>query len=520
MAADLADPPVGAASRTSRAASALSLVIVVLLGLLAVEVMLEGWIQEILGNRYLRTVDVDPAAVLRRLGGELPDWPKTLKNGLLLTLVAVSVLKVALERRWREFSTRADLALAVLALIMVVAGLLGTSGPLLIGQALFVYFRGAIVFYAVRALRPDWRPFRPVLWAAGVVIAIDVVVALVQMVFGWRAYSALGWVDPAWAEIHRAQGLFDHPNHLGHVLGLVLIGLIAWMSGLEKIGWKWWAAFGAAALGLAATQSRESAIGALIAVAVVWYLRRGGGRAVLIGSGVIVLLFAANMLVRPENLAEIKFRLQGVSDAFSTPSGTENCDDYETIKQCTDAGAAPSREIRFLFVQQGMDLLWQRPVFGYGVGQFGGIVAEQHDPNWEKDPRFGPDGFHLYDFEGTTVDSFWLHLVVEVGLLGLAAYLIWLVLLAAPLVRASRRFDRSPVRGPPADEDGSGTDPTAATGLWAVGSIIFAALVAVLSPALEDPLFPPLVFGIIGLAWALASRRSPSPASATPTTSV
>ena len=66
----------------------------------------------------------------------------------------------------------------------------------------------------------------------------------------------------------------------------------------------------------------------------------------------------------------------------------------------------------------------------------------------------------------------------------------------------------------------TGTDPTAATGLWAVGSIIFAALVAVLSPALEDPLFPPLVFGIVGLAWALASRRSPSPAAATPTTSV
>ena len=53
---------------------------------------------------------------------------------------------------------------------MVAAGLFGTSGPVLIGQALFVYFRGAIVFYAVRALRPSWDRFRWVLWAVGTVL--------------------------------------------------------------------------------------------------------------------------------------------------------------------------------------------------------------------------------------------------------------------------------------------------------------------------------------------------------------
>ena len=108
---------------------------------------------------------------------------------------------------------------------MVAAGLFGTSGPVLIGQALFVYFRGAIVFYAVRALNPSWARFsrccgRP----AAFVGDLDVLVALVQMVVGRPAYRGVGWVDPTWADIHRAQGLFDHPNHLGHVLGLVLIG--------------------------------------------------------------------------------------------------------------------------------------------------------------------------------------------------------------------------------------------------------------------------------------------------------
>jgi hypothetical protein len=482
MAADVAQAPPGT-TPGSRIARVLGLVILALLALLAVEVLLEAWVQEILGDRY-----VIPNDKLHRLGGSLPEWPKTLKNGLLLLLVAASAMKISLERRWREFGTRADLAIVVVAVLMVAAGLLGTSGPVLIGQALFVYFRGAIVFYAVRALKPTWPQFKPVLWAAGSVVGISVLVALVQMVFGPATYLGVGWVDLTWADIHRAQGLFDHPNHLGHVLGLVLIGMVTWMSGMQKVPRKWWALFGAAALGLAATQSRESMVAALIGSGLVWFLRRTGGRTVLIGGAVIAVLFAGNLLVRPENISEILFRLRGVSHAIDEPAGTEDCAGFETMQECTDANKSASKEIRVLFFQQGGRLLLHRPLLGYGVGQFGGIVAEQNDPSWEKDPRFGPNGFNLYDFTGTTVDSFWLHLAVEVGVLGTIAYLVWLYLLTAPLARASRR-----------------APPTVAsnTALWAVGSLVFAVLVAAMSPALEDPLFPPLLFGIVGIAWVL-----------------
>jgi hypothetical protein len=37
-------------------------------------------------------------------------------------------------------------------------------------------------------------------------------------------------------------------------------------------------------------------------------------------------------------------------------------------------------------------------------------------------------------------------------------------------------------------------------------------LVAVLSPALEDPLVPPLVFTIVGVAWVVLARSGPTPA--------
>jgi hypothetical protein len=36
--------------------------------------------------------------------------------------------------------------------------------------------------------------------------------------------------------------------------------------------------------------------------------------------------------------------------------------------------------------------------------------------------------------------------------------------------------------------------------------VVFAGFVALFSPALEDPLFPPLMFSIFGIAWVLLTR--------------
>ncbi len=489
----------------ARVSGYLGVALTVALAGLLVEVLFESWVQELLGNR---SVGADDLVV-----GDLPGWPKALKNGLLLVLVALTAAKISIDRRWRDFWTRADIALVALAGIMILAGLLGTSGPTLIGQALFVYLRGAIVFYAVRALQPTWPQIKRVLWLVGSVVGLNVLIAVSQMIFEKPAYSGVGWVDMTWATIHRAHGLLDHPNHLGHVLGLVLIGLLAWMTGLPRVTRVWWLAFTAAALGVAATQSRESMLAVVAAGVLIFFLRRSGGRTVMAACTVLVVLFAGNLLVRPENVRELMFRLRGFVSAVETPSGEEDCSAYRTIKECTEANQVASREIRLLFFQQGARLLVHRPVLGYGVGQFGGIAAEQHDPRWELDPRF-PGGFNLYDFDGTTVDSFWLHLTVETGVLGLAAYLVWLWLLAVPLLGVTRRYvDRKVwgARGPRGPTDATGT----AAALWGIGALFFTVIVSALSPALEDPLFPPMVFGVIGVAWVLTIRSRAAAANGT-----
>lgn len=510
----------------------LRVTMLVLLGVLLVEVLFEAWIQELLGDRTVNDVGL--------LVGYLPEWPKTLKNGLVIALALASVLTVGLERRWREFWTGADKAIVGLAVIMIIAGLLGTSGPMLIGEAVFVYLRGAVIFYAVRALQPSWDQVRRLLWIVTPVIAINVLVAVVQVLVGRPAYSGLGWVDLAWADTNRTMGLLDHPNQLGHVLGLVLIGLIAWMSGQPKgepTGRRrlWWLALTVAAIGLATTQSRESVLGVLAAAALIWFLRyrkatdprspsdkapdqpTRAGRTILIGSALIAVLFAGYTVARPDNFSEFVNRVTGIFSAVQTPPGTEDCAEFETNAECVEAGRVDKREIRMLFYQQGARLLAARPILGYGVGQFGGIVAEKHDPNWELDPRF-PGGFNLYDFDGTTVDSFWLHLVVEVGVLGLLAYLTWLWLLTAGLLAVTPRFGGRRIwgaGGPRAPAKG----PATPAALWGAGVVVFGVIGAFFSPCLEDALYPILSFAIIGVAWSLngvGSRSATQPVPAAP----
>jgi O-antigen ligase len=220
-----------------------------------------------------------------------------------------------------------------------------------------------------------------------------------------------------------------------------------------------------------------------------------------------------HVLVRPGNLAELGRRVAGIFGAVQTPSGTEDCEGYATNRECVEAGKVQEREIRLLFFQQGARLLAHRPILGYGVGQFGGIVAEQNDPDWEKDPRFRlesmPNGFDLHDFGGTTVDSFWLHLAVEVGVLGLLAYLAWLWLLVVPLIGLTRRYTGRRVwgAGKPRAPTGRHASPEVpeervqAMALWGIGAMLFTVIVSVLAPTLEDPLFPPLLFAVLGFGW-------------------
>lgn len=485
------EPPAGLSARFSRP---LGRVILVLLGALLVEVLLEGWLVTWFG---VRSVDagvttLDPA-----------DWPKTVKSGLYGALFVLTAAKFTLDRTWRSVTTKADIALVALGLIMVIAGLFGGSPAILIGQALFVYFRGVIVFYAFRAVRLSWHEVKPLLWIGGGMIAFNVVIGIWQFFAGKSAYTVLGWVNLKWAGENRAQGLLDHPNNLGHLSALMLLGLLAWLVSVEKVKAGWWVLFVLVAAGLSVAQSRQSTVAVMAAIAVIAVVRRGRLKAIMAAAVTVIVLSTLPIVLSPQNRGDLAYRLGGLLNALLMSGGKGSKEECARNPDCVGTDG----EIRVLFIKQGAQLWAASPVLGYGVGQFGGIVAIKHDPEWNRDPRFqevlGSDGFFLHGFESTSVDVFWLHLLVEVGALGVAAYLVWLWFVGLPLWRAAWQLGgRAGRLRQPAGRDGSII-------LWSVVTLVFAVLIATWSISLEDPLFPPLMFSVLGFGWVLL-KNAPS----------
>ena len=477
LVAETAPPP---PPRTSVPSRLLGWAVVGVLVALLADVLLEGWVQQLAGH-WTRTPK----------GSELwvvADWPKTVKTALYVGLAVLTVAKVAVDARWRDFLTRADVALAGLGAVLVLSGLVGGSHPSLIGQALFVYFRGVIVFYAWRALDPSPRTVRRVMLGLGAFLLLSAVIAIVQTVVGYPSYRWLGWTDLTWAKLNRAHALFNHPNNLGHVLMLGLLGLLAWFAVRERVGRRWWVLFGVFAFGLSATQSRESTIGFALGALVIWLLRRSARKTIAVAAAIVVVCAGLQLAVSPANRAVLTGRVLGLFNAVAHPDSAEPyC--VQGDPACPEGEGVPRREIRVLFAQQGLRIWAQHPVLGLGVGQFGGIVAYKDNPHWADKL-----GFRLHGAKPDQVDSFWLHLFVEVGVLGVLAYLVWLYFLVAPMVRARERARCG-----------------RAFLLWGPAALVASVFIALLSPSLEDPLYPPLLFTVLGLGWVALRRPAAEP---------
>jgi hypothetical protein len=432
------------------------------------------------------------------LGPTAGDAVRIGRNIAYLVLAPLLLVYVLLTGRIRAFLLPVDLAFAALTSVLIVGSLAADSSVSLTAEGVFVYLRGVIIFYGIRALRPDWASARRLAWLLGAIFVLNAVVAMIQVFVGLPAFTVFGYADLTWAVINRSQGLQVHPNHLGHILGIGALGALGVIAAVPGFARRWWLLFALFAYAIAASQSRETVLGVVAGLAVLIVVRRAAVKR-LIAGGLLLAAFVATIWVaHPANFAELSRRLAGVLTALQIPSGQEQgviCD--PTIEACTIDGL-PHREVRVLYMQQGFALWARQPVFGYGIGQFGGNVAYEDDPKWYDDPRFGPDGFDMHGFQAKQVDSFWLHLLVETGTVGVVAYGLWFVLLGWPLARSSLARRRSM-------SNAGRVDLALALPPAALAALAFAVVIAIFSPSLEDPMFPPLMFALLGFAW-LAHR--------------
>ena len=94
------------------------------------------------------------------------------------------------------------------------------------------------------------------------------------------------------------------------------------------------------------------------------------------------------------------------------------------------------RDLRIKFVQNALPIIADHPLIGVGPGRWGGAVAyDFRSPVYEE---YGTDAvFNLYPQR--TVDNFWLHLLVESGVIGVAALVAAAAVPGLRILAAGRR---------------------------------------------------------------------------------
>jgi O-antigen ligase len=93
------------------------------------------------------------------------------------------------------------------------------------------------------------------------------------------------------------------------------------------------------------------------------------------------------------------------------------------------------RDLRVLFVLNGLPIVRDHPLLGVGPGRYGGAAADIFGtPVYA---TYGTDDLFT-DPSQRTVDDFWLHLLVESGLLGVAVFLAMVAAALRPIIRAAR----------------------------------------------------------------------------------
>lgn len=94
------------------------------------------------------------------------------------------------------------------------------------------------------------------------------------------------------------------------------------------------------------------------------------------------------------------------------------------------------RDLRIRFVLNALPIIADHPLIGVGPGRWGGAVAfDIRSPVYEE---YGTDAvFDLYPQR--TVDNFWLHLLVESGFLGVAAFVAAAAVPGLRILAAGRR---------------------------------------------------------------------------------
>lgn len=354
---------------------------------------------------------------------QLADTTHYLSEGLLATAAAVVSV-----RGWRAGTLvpalrhPTVLALAAFVALLALSATLNDVPPLQAAVGIGFTVDAALLFVLVRVVGLSGRQ---ALTAVAVFLAVIGAAAVVAMVQAVLSPEVLGLrvLAGRFGEVYRLASFFGDPNAFGAFLAAAVPFTLFGITRLPTRGGRR-VALALSFLLLVAlwlSFSRGSWLALLLGWAFVGAVI--DFRALRIGLLLMVLAFGA-ALVMPRDL-------------LGPPAGggQERPDLIgSTIGRLDTVGAG--RDLRTLFVLNAVPIVADHPLLGVGPGRYGGAGANLFGtPVYAE---YGTDRL-LTDETQRTVDNFWLHLGVESGLLGTAAFAAAIGVVFFPLLRVARR---------------------------------------------------------------------------------
>lgn len=348
-------------------------------------------------------------------------------EALLLAVTAVIVVQAArtgtLLTALRHPASIALITFVVVAAISAVANRV----PVEVAAAGVIYtLDAAIVFYLVRMIGFDSRQVRTaIIVLVGIVLA-GAFIAIAQAVLSPSILGLTGVVGRSGEDI-RIGSIVRDPNVFGTMIGLTVPFSVFAITKLQDRSYRRIAIAVTFLLTLALllTYSRGSWLGVGVGfVMVALFLERRA----LLTFVVIGVLALGTAYVMPRNL-------------IHSPTGEtgDDAEEFNPIGSTFDRVGAigAGRDLRWMFIMNAQPIVEDHPLVGVGPGRYGGAVAWNFPtPVYDE---YGTDDIMPQWYRQRTVDNFWLHILVETGIAGIAALVGAIALIVLPLLRAARR---------------------------------------------------------------------------------
>ena len=349
---------------------------------------------------------------------------------LLLVGCVVTAQSVRSGTFVRAIRHPATVALAVFVGAALISAIVNRVPPYVALLGLVYTLDAAVLFYLVRMAGFGHRQVRLAITVIVGVVVVGALIAIAQVMLAPGILGLTGIVGRSGEDV-RIGSIVRDPNVFGTLIGLTLPFSVFAITRLPTVRQRRMAMAVTFLLTLALflTYSRGSWLGVGVGfVVVALFLERRA----LLAFVLIGVLALATAFVMPRNLLP----RTPTGDAAQEEVVPEPFNPFgSTIDRVGAIGEG--RDLRWMFMTNALPILADHPIVGVGPGRYGGAAA------WNfSSPvyiEYGTDEIFPDWYRQRTVDNFWLHILVETGIVGAAGLVaaIWLILL--PPVRAARR---------------------------------------------------------------------------------